>query len=82
MVDSHLEAAAAMTLTEGMIEAGRSPRGGYSRKQLAAIGVPWPPPSGWKADAVGRTVGWLEYRLFLALRAGGVRRGLPRSRRA
>jgi hypothetical protein len=29
------------------IEAGRSPAGGFTRKQLAAWGVSWPPPAGW-----------------------------------
>lgn len=29
------------------IEAGRSPAGGFTRKQLAAWSVPWPPPAGW-----------------------------------
>jgi hypothetical protein len=31
------------------IEAGRSPRGGWTRNQLAEWGVPWPPPAGWLA---------------------------------
>jgi hypothetical protein len=29
------------------IEAGRSLAGGFTKKQLAAWGVPWPPPAGW-----------------------------------
>ena len=36
-------------LTEADIERGRSARGGWTREQLAAWGVPWPPPKGWKA---------------------------------
>ncbi|MGW1496396.1 hypothetical protein [Streptomyces sp. NPDC002402] len=36
------------------IEAARSPRGGYSRAQLAAWGVPWPPPKGWRAELTER----------------------------
>lgn len=36
------------------VEAARSPKGGYSRAQLAAWGVPWPPPKGgrtsWPSD--------------------------------
>ncbi|WP_327286534.1 hypothetical protein OG974_32675 (plasmid) [Streptomyces sp. NBC_00597] len=36
------------------VEAARSPKGGYSRAQLAAWGVPWPPPKGWKADLAAR----------------------------
>jgi hypothetical protein len=35
------------TLTREEVEAGRSPAGGFTRAQLAAWGVPWPPPSGW-----------------------------------
>ncbi|MDO5866990.1 MULTISPECIES: hypothetical protein [Paenarthrobacter] len=35
-------------LTEDDIEAGKTAKGGYSRAQLAAWGVPWPPPKGWK----------------------------------
>jgi ribosome-binding protein aMBF1 (putative translation factor) len=35
-------------LTEEQIEAGRSPRGGWTRKQLAEWNVPWPPPAGWR----------------------------------
>jgi hypothetical protein len=34
-------------LTPEEVEAGRSPAGGFTRAQLAAWGVPWPPPSGW-----------------------------------
>ena len=30
------------------IEAARTPAGGWTRDQLAAWGVPWPPPAGWK----------------------------------
>ena len=37
-----------VTLTEAQIEAGRSPKGGWTRAQLAQWGVPWPPPKGWR----------------------------------
>lgn len=35
-------------LTEQEIEKGRSPKGGFTKRQLARWGVPWPPPKGWK----------------------------------
>jgi hypothetical protein len=35
-------------LTEEDIEAGKTPKGGFSRATLAKWGVPWPPPKGWK----------------------------------
>ena len=34
--------------TEAEIEAARSPRGGFSRAGLEQLGVPWPPPAGWR----------------------------------
>lgn len=37
-----------MRLTKDEIEAGRSLKGGYTKKQLAKWGVPWPAPKGWK----------------------------------
>lgn len=37
-----------------MIEATRTPAGGWKRDQLAAWGVPWPPPKGWKDELAER----------------------------
>jgi hypothetical protein len=34
---------------EAEIEAAKSPQGGWTRAQLAAWGVAWPPPKGWRA---------------------------------
>ena len=46
-----------MRLTDAQIEAAKSPRGGFTRKTLAAWGVPWPPPKGWrKALIEGRSI--------------------------
>ncbi|MEV7895352.1 hypothetical protein [Streptomyces cyaneofuscatus] len=36
------------------VEAARTPAGGWKRDQLAAWGVPWPPPKGWKDELVER----------------------------
>ncbi|MFF4401498.1 hypothetical protein [Streptomyces sp. NPDC001480] len=36
------------------IEAARTPAGGWKRDQLAAWGVPWPPPKGWKNELTER----------------------------
>ncbi|WP_432104458.1 hypothetical protein [Streptomyces sp. bgisy091] len=32
------------------VEAARTPAGGWKRDQLAAWGIPWPPPKGWKDE--------------------------------
>lgn len=37
-----------MKLTREEIEAKSSGKSGWSRETLAAWGVPWPPPKGWK----------------------------------
>ena len=33
--------------TSEIIEALRTPAGGFTKKGLESIGVPWPPPKGW-----------------------------------
>jgi len=42
------------TLTRDEIEAAKSPRGGWKKATLAAWGVPWPPPKGWKKRLMGK----------------------------
>lgn len=37
-----------MKLTKEEIEAGKTEKGGFTRKQLEAWGVPYPPPKGWQ----------------------------------
>jgi hypothetical protein len=37
------------------VENARSPRGGWTRLQLARWGIGWPPPKGWK-----KTLQWLS----------------------
>lgn len=47
MADPHLP-------SSDEVDAARSPAGGWSKAQLAAWGVPWPPPKGWRAELVRR----------------------------
>ena len=35
-------------LSEAEIESAKTPKGGWTKKQLAEWGVSWPPPKGWK----------------------------------
>ena len=39
-------------VTKDEIEAAKTPKGGWTKAQLAEWGVPWPPPSGWKRRLV------------------------------
>ena len=42
------------------IESLKSPAGGWTRASLAQLGVPWPPPKGWRRALIeGRPVGSL-----------------------
>ncbi len=45
---------AAARVTGDGLRAGRTARGGYSRTQLRAWGVPSPPPAGWPSVILGR----------------------------
>ncbi|WP_078894308.1 hypothetical protein [Streptomyces sp. NRRL S-1022] len=36
------------------VTAARTPEGGWTKKQLAEWGVPWPPPSGWRKHLAAR----------------------------
>lgn len=36
------------------IEAAKTARGGWTKKQLAEWGVPWPPPKGWRQNLIAR----------------------------
>lgn len=40
--------------TQAEIDAARTPRGGWTREQLAAWGVSWPPPKGWRKALLRR----------------------------
>lgn len=39
------------------VRAAQSPAGGWSKRQLATWGVPWPPPKGWR-DELNRK--WMD----------------------
>ena len=43
---------------EAFLENNRTPRKGFSRKFLEAIGVSWPPPKGWKKDLISKENGY------------------------
>lgn len=36
-----------------LIEMNRTPNGGWTKDFLASIGVPWPPPKGWRSRLEG-----------------------------
>jgi len=45
-----------LEITAELIAAGKSERGGLSRKQMTLLGVEWPPRSGWRQLIIGRPI--------------------------
>ena len=45
-----------MLVTLWWLDANRTPRGGWTKKQLAALGVDWPPAPGWRARVDGTNI--------------------------
>ena len=52
-------------LTEDLIRAGESTKGGYNKKQLAILDVAWPPSKGWKSATIGKSIRKEDYQQFL-----------------
>jgi hypothetical protein len=59
-----------ITLTDALIRAGANGPAGWSAKQMAILGVPWPQPKGWLRALIGTTVSQETYRAFIAARKG------------
>jgi hypothetical protein len=52
------------TITQQWLDAYRGPSGAHSPRQLDVLGFAWPPPAGWMAAAIGRTLSDYERRRF------------------
>ena len=53
-----------ITLTHGLIEKARTPNGGFTKSQLAAIGIGWPPPEDWIEKKVGTKITKEQLEVF------------------
>ncbi len=51
-------------LTREILEQHKTVKGGWTRAQLQAIGVGWPPPRGWVQAAIGREISAEDFRVF------------------
>lgn len=54
--ESKIEQEETIILTKELIIAAKTTNGGLTKKQLAAIGVPWPPPKGWQESKIGTMI--------------------------
>ena len=53
-----------MIVTKDWIEQFQTPGGGWTKKQLEAIGVKWPPAKGWKDRVNGSFISDKDAVLF------------------
>lgn len=68
-----------MKITESLIEAGKSIRGGWNRKQVELLGAEWPPKENWQRKVIGREITPEDAELFLDLRGTTERKNHRRS---
>lgn len=54
-----------VVMTEEIIKAGMSCNGGWYKKQLAAVGIMWPPKKGWKRKIIGKAFSRQTVQQFL-----------------
>lgn len=62
-----------MKITATLLDAGKSIRGGWNRKQMDILGVSWPPREGWQRSVIGKDISGDDAERYLALR-GTVKR--------
>jgi len=55
-------------VTAGLLEKGKSKRGGWTRAQTLLLGEPWPLSRGWIRRVVGREIPRVDADRFVALR--------------
>jgi hypothetical protein len=55
-------------ITEELIEAAKSERGGWTKAQFAILGVSWPPQPGWKLRVIGNLISHEEAKRLVTLR--------------
>lgn len=68
-----------MQITLELIEEGKSPAGGWTRKQIELLGLSWPMDNGWKNRVAGNPISRDDARRFLALKGTHEKR-LPKKR--
>lgn len=58
-----------VTVTREFVHAHKTPKGAWTKRQLALLGVPWPPQNGWMVRIAGRQISDAAAAEFAALGA-------------
>ena len=53
-----------MTITPRWVHANKTKNGGWTRTQLSAIGVAWPPEKGWIGRVLGQEISEAQREAF------------------
>lgn len=64
--DLRKDGAAMQEITEKFLKEGQSKKGGWNKKQLAVLGISWPPTPGWKQIVIGQLIDEKNAQEFLA----------------
>ena len=64
-----------MVITAEWIMANTTAAGGWTRKQLEAVGVDWPPVKGWKQRILGTEISADQQSVFESFAAESTRDG-------
>lgn len=63
-IQEELETEGSIILTREIIESARTPNGGFTKSQLAAIGVEWPAPLDWIEEKIGSIISKTQLEKF------------------
>lgn len=53
-----------MIITKAYLFRFQTPRGGWTKSQFSALGIPWPPSKGWVSRVVGREISHEAAKIF------------------
>lgn len=79
--ESILEEPATIELTREIIEAARTPNGGFTKSQLAALGIEWPAPPDWMAEKIGLKITKSQLEQFNRIEYISNKITLPKSKK-
>ena len=70
-----------MKITRNLLNSGASGAGGWTKEQLALLGVVWPPVSGWPGRIIGTEISDADAERFVALRGHKLKKDAAQSGR-
>ena len=53
-------------VTDKFLFDNRTRKGGYTKKQIKALGISWPTRKGWKKKVIGQTISDRNKQLFIS----------------